>query len=286
VQDGLARKQAADGLTIPKILTWEDVSMTENSVVELTINESVGVVTINNPPVNALTIEVRTQLKQVLKEVEESPEIRVLIITGAGPKCFVAGADIKDFPNQMDRGPRVNATIYKEMFDFLEETPRPVIAALNGLALGGGCELALACDIRIADEKAKIGLPEVTLGLIPGLGGTQRLARLVGPAKAKELLFTGTIISAEEAFRIGLINQIVPQGTVLEEALKLGKKLAKGAGVAIAYAKFLVNKGFELPLQDAMELEMQHVEKIFHSEDLQEGLDAFINKRPAVFKNR
>jgi Enoyl-CoA hydratase/carnithine racemase len=260
--------------------------MAENQVVELTIDESVGVITINNPPVNALTLEVREQLKQVLQEVKSSNEIRALVITGAGPKFFVAGADIKDFPKQMENGPRENASIYKDMFTYLEETPIPVIAALNGLALGGGCELVLACDLRIADEKVKIGLPEVTLGLIPGLGGTQRLARLIGQAKAKELLFTGTPISAEEAFRIGLLNQVVSHGTALEEALKLAKKLAKGAGVAMAYAKHLVNRGPELPLQEAMEMEMQHVEMIFHTEDLQEGLEAFINKRPAVFRNR
>ncbi|MDQ7092407.1 enoyl-CoA hydratase [Desulfosporosinus sp. PR] len=260
--------------------------MPENKAVELTYTGGVAVITINNPPVNALTLEVRAQLKQVLQEVEENEDVRVLVITGAGPKCFVAGADIKDFPKQMASGPRENATIYKEMFTYLEETPRPVIAALNGLALGGGCELALACDLRIADEKAKIGLPEVTLGLIPGLGGTQRLARLVGQAKAKELLFTGTIITAEEALRLGLINQIAAQGTALEEALKLARKLAQGAGVAIACAKYLVNRGTELPLRDALEMEMQQVEKIFRTEDLQEGLEAFINKRPAVFKNR
>ncbi|TGE38487.1 enoyl-CoA hydratase [Desulfosporosinus fructosivorans] len=260
--------------------------MPENKVVELTVAEGVGVITINNPPVNALTLDVREQLRQVLQEVEGSNEIRALVITGAGSKCFVAGADIKDFPRQMENGPRENATIYKEMFTYLEEAPMPIIAALNGLALGGGCELVLACDLRIADELVKIGLPEVTLGLIPGLGGTQRLARLVGQTKAKELLFTGTIISAEEALRIGLVNQVVPQGTALEEALKLARKLAKGAGVAMAYAKHLVNAGSELPLQEALEMEMQHVEKIFDTEDLQEGLEAFINKRPAVFKNR
>ena len=260
--------------------------MAENQVVELTIDESVGVITINNPPVNALTLDVREQLKQVLQEVKDSNQIRALVITGAGPKFFVAGADIKDFPKQMENGPRENATIYKDMFTYLEKTPMPVIAALNGLALGGGCELVLACDLRIADEKVKIGLPEVTLGLIPGLGGTQRLARLIGQSRAKELLFTGTPISAEEAFRIGLVNQVVPQGTALNEALKLAKKLAKGAGVAMAYAKHLVNVGPSLPIEEAMEMEMKHVEKIFHTEDLQEGLEAFINKRPAVFKNK
>lgn len=260
--------------------------MAENVVVELEVSEGVGIITINNPPVNALTLNVREQLRFVLQEVELNQEIRALVITGAGAKCFVAGADIKDFPKQMESGPRENATIYKEMFNYLNETPRPVIAALNGLALGGGCELALACDLRIADEKVKLGLPEVTLGLIPGLGGTQRLARIVGHAKAKELLFTGAIISADEALRIGLVNQVVPQGAVLEEALKLAQKLAKGAGVAMGYAKNLVDKGTEVSLQDAMEMEMQYVEKIFKTEDLQEGLDAFINKRPAVFKNK
>lgn len=260
--------------------------MAENKVVELTVDEGVGIITINNPPVNALTNDVRDQLKTVLEEVDSNNEIRAIVITGAGPKCFVAGADIKDFPKQMERGPRENAEAYQKMFVYLEENPRPVIAALNGLALGGGCELALACDIRIAEEQAKIGLPEVTLGLIPGLGGTQRIARLVGPSKAKELLFTGAPISAAEALRIGLVNQVVPSGQSLDEALKMAKRLAKGAGVAMACAKYLVNKGPEVPLKDALELEMQQVEKIFTTEDLKEGLDAFINKRPALFKNK
>ncbi len=260
--------------------------MTENKVVELTVNNGVGVITINNPPVNALTLEVRGQLKEVLQEVEENNEIRAIVITGAGPKCFVAGADIKDFPNQMKVGPRENATIYKKMFSYLENTPKPVICALNGLALGGGLELALSCDIRIAEEKVKLGLTEVNLGLIPGLGGTQRLARLVGQANAKELLLTGKIIKAEEALRIGLVNQVVADGESLNEALKLANKLAKGAGVAMGYDKFLVNRGIELELADALEMEMQYVEKVFETEDLREGLAAFINKREAVFKNR
>lgn len=260
--------------------------MNKNQVVELKISEGVGIITINNPPVNALTNDVREQLKQVLIEVESNSEIRAIVITGAGLKCFIAGADIKDFPNQMKTGPRENATIYQKMFTYLEETPRPVIAALNGLALGGGCELALACDVRIAEEHVKIGLPEVTLGLIPGLGGTQRMARLVGQSKAKELLFSGAPISAEEALRIGLVNRVVPKGEALEESLKFAKQLAKGAGVAMGYAKHLVNKGTEVTLSEALEMEMQHVEKIFKTEDLQEGLDAFINKRPPIFRNR
>lgn len=260
--------------------------MSESKVVELVVDEGVGIITINNPPVNALTLEVRAQLKEVLQDVEQNAEIRTIVITGAGPKCFVAGADIKDFPNQFEVGPRENATIYKEMFAYLQDTPRPVIAALNGLALGGGLELALSCDLRIADEKAKFGLTEVTLGLVPGLGGTQRLTRLVGAAKAKELLFTGRMVKAEEAAQIGLINQVVPNGESLNEALKLAKKLAKGAGVAMGYDKYLVNKGLELDLKDALEMEMQYVEKVFETEDLREGLDAFINKREVTFKNR
>jgi enoyl-CoA hydratase/carnithine racemase len=260
--------------------------MSENKVVEFIIDERVGIITINNPPVNALTTDVREQLKAILEEVDGNSEIRAMVITGAGPKCFVAGADIKDFPQQMASGPRDNASIYQKMFIYLENTPRPVIVALNGLSLGAGCELALAGDIRIAEEHVKIGLPEVNLGLIPGLGGTQRMARLVGPAKAKELLFIGVPISAAEALRIGLVNQVVPTGQGLDEALKMAKKLAKGAGVAMGYTKHLVNKGLELSLEDALEMEMQHVEKIFRTEDLKEGLDAFINKRPAVFRNR
>jgi enoyl-CoA hydratase len=172
------------------------------------------------------------------------------------------------------------------MFSYLENTPKPVFCALNGLALGGGLELALSCDIRIAEEKVKLGLTEVNLGLIPGLGGTQRLARLVGPAKAKELLFTGKIVKADEALRIGLVNQVVADGESLNEALKLANKLSKGAGVAIGFDKFLVNRGIELELVDALEMEMQYVEKVFETEDFREGLDAFINKREPVFKNQ
>jgi enoyl-CoA hydratase len=255
-------------------------------VVELTISEGVGIITINNPPVNAFTLDVREQLGQVLEQIEQNPDIRVIVVTGAGEKCFVAGADIKDFPNQIATGPRENATIYRKMFSYLENNTRPVIAAINGLALGGGCELALACDIRIAGDKVKIGLTEVNLAIVPGLGGPARLARLVGAAKAKELLFTGEPVTAEEALRIGLVNRVVPHGETLSEALKLAKKLAKGPGVTIAYDKYLVNKGLELSLEEALELEMQYVEKVFKTEDLKEGLDAFINKRPAEFKNR
>lgn len=260
--------------------------MAENRVVELSIDEGVGIITINNPPVNALNIDVREQMGQVFKGVEDNPNIRAIVITGAGNKCFVAGADIKDFPNQIATGPRENATIYKNMFTYLEENPRPVIAAINGLALGGGFELALACDILIADEKAKIGLTEVNLAIVPGTGGTQRLPRLVGAAKAKEMLFTGDLVNAQEALRIGLVNKVTAQGECLAEALKMAKKLAKGPGMTIAYDKYLVNKGMELPLLDALELEMQYVEKVFKTEDLKEGLEAFINKRPAEFKNR
>ncbi len=258
----------------------------ENRVVELTVSEGVGIITINNPPVNALTLEVREQLGQVIEEVEKNQGIRALVVTGAGEKCFVAGADIKDFPNLMLSGPRENATIYKQMLSCLEENPKPVIAAVNGLALGGGCELALACDIRIAEQTAKMGLPEVNLGLIPGLGGTQRLTRLVGPAKAKEMLFTGELVTGEEALRIGLVNRVVPKGESLMEAVKLAKKLARGPGVIIGYDKYLVNKGLELSLEDALELEMQYVEKAYETEDMHEGVDAFINKRSAEFKNR
>ncbi|HEX3030946.1 MAG TPA: enoyl-CoA hydratase [Bacillota bacterium] len=255
-------------------------------VVELTITEGVGIIIINNPPVNAFTLDVREQLSQVLEQVELNQDIRALVVTGAGEKCFVAGADIKDFPNQIASGPRENATIYRNMFAYLENNPRPVIGAINGLALGGGCELALACDIRIAGEKAMIGLPEVNLAIIPGLGGVQRLTRLVGAAKAKELVFTGEPVTAQEALRIGLVNRVVPHGEVLSEAVKLAKKLAKGPGVTLAYDKYLINKGLELKLEGALELDMEYVEKVFKTEDLKEGLDAFINKRPAQFQNR
>ena len=256
------------------------------SVVEFKFEDSVGLITINKPPVNALTPDVREELIALVEELKNNKEIRALVITGAGEKMFVAGADIKDFPQQMEEGPRPNAEGFQKCFSFFENAPYPVIAAINGIALGGGTELALACDIRIADEKARLGLPEVNLGLMPGLGGTQRMARVVGMAKAKELLFLGAVVKADEALRIGLVHKVVPQGTVLEEAMNMAKQFAKSAGVALAYDKLLINHGLEMPLKEALELELSYVEKIFKTEDIKEGVDAFINKRPAVFKNR
>ncbi|MDR3271095.1 MAG: enoyl-CoA hydratase [Peptococcaceae bacterium] len=257
-----------------------------DKLVELVVTDGVGVLTINNPPANALTPAVRAEFKPIIEELKTNKAIRALVVASALPKSFVAGADIKDFPQQMEEGPRLNAETFKEYFQVLEDVPYPVIAAINGFALGGGTELALACDIRIADEKAKLGLPEAGLGLIPGLGGTQRLPRVIGVAKAKELLFTGKMITAEEALGIGLVNQVVPEGTVLEEATKMAKRFAKGAGVAIAYDKALVNKGMELPLKEALKLEMDYVEKVFKTADIREGVDAFLNKRKPEFKNK
>ena len=196
-------------------------------LIHLETHEGIAIVTIDNPPMNVLSSQVTKELKNAFTTVYQDPEIIVVIVTGAGDRAFMAGADIKEFPGWIDleKADLKKITMANnEVFNMIDDLPKPTIALLNGITLGAGCELALACDIRIAEDHAKLGLPEVKLGLFPGAGGTQRLPRLVGEAKAKEIMFTGDPITAKEALTIGLVNQVVPKGTGMECAICHGKK--------------------------------------------------------------
>jgi enoyl-CoA hydratase len=259
----------------------------DQEYVRCQIEEGIAVVTIENQAaLNALNASVLTQLDQTMDALAKNPEVKGVIITGAGEKSFVAGADISEFIQVtgdtavefMSRGQRI--------FNKIEAFDRPVIAAVNGFALGGGNEIALCCDIRIAAENAVFGQPEVNLGIIPGYGGTQRLPRLIGPGKAKEIIFADERINAQEAWRVGLVERVVPKGQAVEESKKLLKKIMNKGPVAIKMAKKAINEGLKMSLREGLDLEAQCNAACFGSEDKDEGAKAFLEKRPAKFKGK
>lgn len=250
----------------------------------LTKEEGIGILTINRPEsLNALNTNVLTELAAAIAEIRADREIRALILTGEG-KAFVAGADISEMANMSPLAGRQFAMLGNEVFTSLEEMETPVIAAINGFALGGGCELALACDIRLASEKAKLGQPEVGLGITPGFGGTQRLMRVVGPAKAKELIYTGKMIDAMEAYSIGLVNHVHSVETLMEEAKKMAKEIAAKAPIAVQYAKRAINEGMEMDIKRGLQLEADLFGLCFSTTDQKEGMKAFMEKRKTDFK--
>lgn len=260
--------------------------MTENNIVHLKKDGQIATVIINNPPVNALNERVMNGLNNILDDLENSSDIQVVIITGAGEKAFVAGADIREFLELNEVTAKQFITKGQGIINKIEDLKIPVICAINGFALGGGCELALACDIRIAEVNAKLGLPEVSLAIIPGYGGTQRLSRLVGVGKAKELIFSGENISAEEAHRIGLVEKVVPQGESLQSAQALAAKIITRGPLAVSKAKQAINKGFDLSLRKGLELEAQLCSDLYGTEDKNEGALAFFDKRKPQFKGK
>ncbi len=245
---------------------------------------NVGLIKINRPhALNALNSEVLYELSDVFELVENDEEIRVIVLTGEG-KAFVAGADISEMKGFSSKQARKFSTLGLNLFRRMELLEKPVIAAINGFALGGGCELALSCDIRISSEKAKFGQPEVGLGITPGFGGTQRLPRLIGTAMAKELIFTGNMINAEEAKSIGLVNRVVAPESLMEETLKLANKIASVSPTAVAYAKVAINRGMETDIDTGIEIEKDVFTLCFAEEDQEEGMSAFLEKRQPAFK--
>jgi enoyl-CoA hydratase len=216
--------------------------------------------------------------------LRQEPGVRAVIVTGAGDKAFVAGADIGELAAQTPAGGRDQARRAQHVLDLIEHLGKPVIAAINGYALGGGCELAMACTIRLAADTATLGQPEVNLGLIPGYGGTQRLPRLVGAGRALELLLTGDRITAAEALRIGLVNRVVPAAALMGEALALAAMLAAKAPIAVRYILDAVGSGVEMPLPAAQAFEATLFGLVSATEDMREGTRAFLEKRPAAFK--
>lgn len=248
--------------------------------------EKVGILSINNPEsLNALNSAILKEINIAIDMVEADEEVNVLVITGEG-KAFVAGADITEMKNlNADEG-RSFGKLGSDIFRKIELMEKPVIAAVNGFALGGGCELAMSCDIRIAGEKARFGQPEVSLGITPGFGGTQRLPRLVGIAKAKELIYTGNVISAEEAEKLGLVNKVCSQEELMNETLNLANKIASVAQIAVKYSKTAINRGIETDIETGMSIEKDSFGLCFATEDQKEGMAAFIEKRKSEFQNR
>lgn len=234
---------------------------------------------------NALNSDVLNELDKVLDEIVEDKDIYVLIITGKG-KAFVAGADISEMKDKTPEEGRKFAELGLKVFRKIELMEKPVIAAVNGFALGGGCELAMSCDIRIASEKAKFGQPEVGLGITPGFAGTQRLSRLVGIGKAKELIFTTNVVGADEAEKLGLVNTVVEHDNLIPEALDLAKNIASKAQLAIKYAKTSINRGSETDIGTGMSIEKDLFGLCFATEDQREGMSAFLEKRKANFNNK
>ena len=248
---------------------------------------SIAYVTVNRPDkLNALNTQVMTDLREAFTAIRDDKEVRVAILTGAGEKAFVAGADI----GELNKNNPIEAKEYthkgQAVLDLIENLGKPVIACINGFALGGGCELAMACSFRLASESAKVGQPEVKLGIIPGYGGTQRLPRLVGKGPALQLLLSSEMISAQEAHRIGLVNEVVPAGELIARAEAIAQKIIANAPLAIQYTLEAVNKGMDMPLREGLFLEATLFAVACATEDKKEGTGAFLEKRAAKFAGK
>ncbi len=251
----------------------------------ITKDEDVAILSINRPQaLNALSVEVLKELDTALRNLEKDEDVFVIIITGEG-KAFVAGADIGEMRGMSLEEARKFSKLGSSIFRRIELMDKVVIAAVNGFALGGGCELAISCDILLAGEKAKFGQPEVGLGITPGFAGTQRLSKIVGIKKAKELIFTGAMIGAEEAGNIGLVNHVLPQDELMPKALELAKTIASKGQIAVKYAKTAINRGTEADMDTGNALETEMFALCFANEDQKEGMTAFLEKRKAEFKN-
>ena len=251
-----------------------------------TVSDQTAIVTLNRPKAwNALCGALNTELESAIRRADGDPAVRAIVLTG-GPKVFAAGADVKQMADATPMTAARTAEQGQQINELIESIGLPVIAAVNGMALGGGCELSMSCDIRIASEKAVFGQPEVNLGLVPCFGGTQRLSRLVGTGIAKEMIFTARQIKADEAKAIGLVNKVVASEALLDEAKAMMGVIISKAPMAVRYAKVAINKGVNMDLMNGLELEKDVAALAFASEDAKEGTAAFLAKRPAVFQNK
>ncbi len=247
---------------------------------------AIAVLTVQRPQrLNAIDAKTIDEIRQAILDFQQDESVRCVILTGAGDKAFVAGADINELARDTPEGARQRALDGQHVFDLIEQLGKPVIAAVNGFALGGGCELAMACTFRIAADTARFGQPEINLGLIPGFAGTQRLARLVGKTKAMELILTGNAITASEALAIGLVNRVVPAANLMNESRALAAELATKPPIALRYAIEAINNGLEMPFADGCQFEAALFGMVTATDDMKEGTRAFLEKRKARFKN-
>ncbi|MBQ0879240.1 enoyl-CoA hydratase/isomerase family protein [Streptomyces sp. RT42] len=251
--------------------------------VELEVADGVGTLRLNRPPMNALDIATQDRLKELAEEVTRRDDVRAVVVHG-GEKVFAAGADIKEM-QVMDHAAMIaRARALQDSFTAVARIPKPVVAAVTGYALGGGCELALCADFRIAGENAKLGQPEILLGLIPGAGGTQRLSRLIGPSKAKDLIFTGRQVRADEALALGLVDRVVPAAEVYEQAHAWAARLAKGPAIALRAAKEAIDTGLETDIQTGLAVERNWFAGLFATEDRERGMRSFVEEGPGKAK--
>lgn len=258
-----------------------------NQYVTYQVADGIAVVTIDRPPVNALNPKVLEEITNVFEKLRNDQRIKVVILTGAGEKAFVAGADIGDLPGMTpEKGEEYSLSAQKVYHEIIGNFEKVVICALNGMAVGGGCELALGCDIRVAAENVTFSQPEVGIGLIPGGGGTQVLPRLIPPGKAKQMIFTGELVSAREAKELGLVEEVVPRGKALEKASEIAQKIATKAPLAVQAAKKAINEGVNLPLKDGLVREAKYWGMLCGTQDQKEGARAFLEKRKPSFQGK
>lgn len=267
-------------------MTYETITYTKEGSFFSPV-KNIGVIKLNRPTAyNALNEQLITELYQALQEIEKDDEVRVVVITAEGQKVFCTGADLKLAAELDEKSALPLIQQGQEIFNYVESFPKPTIAAINGLALGGGLELALACDIRIAQEEAKVGCPETSIGLIPAWGGIQRLPKIVGIGKAKELIFTGAMITAKEAEEIKLVDKVVPPDELESTVNWTAAKVAGNAPVALKYAKESLNKVFDVTLEEGLKHDAETCAACFSTEDIKEGIKSVFEKRKAAFKGK
>ncbi len=250
--------------------------------VSLEVSDQVATLLLQRPPMNALNRQMQTEIREAAQEIATRRDIGAVVLYG-GPKVFAAGADIKEMSDLSYQDMLLASADLQDAFTSVARIPQPTLAAVTGYALGGGCELALCCDMRVAGESAKLGQPEILLGIIPGAGGTQRLPRLVGPSRAKDLIFTGRHVDAQEAMEIGLVNAVVPDDETYDSALAIAKRLAKGPALALRAAKESVDRGLDTDLATGLDIERVRFSGLFATDDQKIGMQAFVEKRPAEF---
>ncbi|HIE37625.1 MAG TPA: enoyl-CoA hydratase [Anaerolineales bacterium] len=266
--------------------------MAEWQYIRTQVEDRVAVLTIDHPPVNSFNKQVVTELDEAVDQLLADDDVKAIVITGGGTNAFVAGADIPEIKELLDK-PEEGYAASREFIERgqgvnlkIERAAKPVIAAINGFCLGGGLELAMACHMRICSDRARLGQPEINLGIIPGWGGTQRLARLVGKGKAIEMILTGDMITAQEAYRLGLVNKVVPAGAVLKEARGLARKIVSKSRFPVAAALRAITEGLAVPIEEGLRIEAEQFVGLADTEDIREGINAFLEKRQPQFKDK